>query len=59
MAVTGTGLSRLFNLEHNKFKIISCKNCGYSEFYRAKSTGAMNIIDFFFADKRIPTKRGA
>jgi predicted nucleic-acid-binding Zn-ribbon protein len=48
ISVAGTGLSRLFNLEHNEFKVVSCKNCGYSEFYRVKGSAVKNIIDLFF-----------
>ncbi|HEU4743467.1 MAG TPA: zinc ribbon domain-containing protein [Meiothermus sp.] len=32
-AATGTGLSRLFDIEHNVFIAASCQNCGYTEIY--------------------------
>lgn len=30
---TGSGLSRWFNYQRNKFIVVSCQHCGYSEFY--------------------------
>lgn len=32
-AATGTGLSRMFDIEHNVFIAASCLNCGYTEVY--------------------------
>ena len=32
-AATGTGLSKLFDIQHNKFIAVSCQNCGYTEVY--------------------------
>ncbi|WP_299429160.1 zinc ribbon domain-containing protein [uncultured Meiothermus sp.] len=32
-AATGTGLSRMFDIEHNVFIAASCENCGYTEVY--------------------------
>lgn len=48
VAMTGTGLSKMFDLQHNQFTVISCKNCGYSEFYNKKSSTGSNILDLFF-----------
>lgn len=50
IATTGTGLSRLFNLQHNQFLVVYCKNCGYSEFYHRESSKTVNIIDLFFGN---------
>lgn len=44
VAMTGSGL----DLQHNKFLVIYCKNCGYSEFYNRKSLTAGNVLDLFF-----------
>lgn len=33
LAMSGTGLSRLFDIQHNRYIFASCKNCGYSEVY--------------------------
>ncbi|GAB3340087.1 zinc ribbon domain-containing protein [Larkinella ripae] len=33
IATTGTGLSRIFDIEHNVFIACSCARCSYTEFY--------------------------
>ena len=48
VAMTGTGLSKMFDIQHNQFIVVSCNNCGYSEFYNKKSSTASNILDLFF-----------
>lgn len=48
VAMTGTGLSKVFDIQHNQFIVVYCKNCGYSEFYNKQSSAASNIIDLFF-----------
>ncbi|CAG9621560.1 zinc ribbon domain-containing protein [Sutcliffiella rhizosphaerae] len=48
IATTGTGLSKMFDIQHNRFIVVCCKNCGYSEFYSKESSTASNVIDFFF-----------
>ncbi len=47
-ATTGTGLSKLFDVQHNRFLVVYCKNCGYSELYNKQSSTAGNILDLFF-----------
>lgn len=48
VAMTGTGLSKLFDVQNNQFIAVYCKNCGYSEFYNKESSKASNILDLFF-----------
>jgi len=48
VAMTGTGLSKLFDVQHNTFIVVFCKKCGYSEFYNKKSSTSSNILDLFF-----------
>lgn len=48
IATTGAGLSKIFDVQHNKFLVVYCKNCGYSELYNRKSSMAANVIDLFF-----------
>lgn len=48
IATTGTGLSKMFDIQHNKFLVVYCKNCGYSEFYNKETSTDSNVIDFFF-----------
>ncbi len=33
VAMSGTGLSKLFDIEHNHFLFVSCMNCGFVEIY--------------------------
>ena len=42
---TGSGLSRFFNLQNQKFATLSCSNCGYTELYRMDGGGVGNILD--------------
>ncbi|SMB84904.1 hypothetical protein SAMN00017405_1573 [Desulfonispora thiosulfatigenes DSM 11270] len=48
ISTTGTGLSKLFDVQNNKFLVVYCKNCGYCEFYNKEASLASNVIDFFF-----------
>jgi predicted nucleic-acid-binding Zn-ribbon protein len=48
VAMTGTGLSKLMDIQHNQFLVVYCKNCGYSEFYNKKSSFASNLLDLFW-----------
>ncbi|MCM3706707.1 MULTISPECIES: zinc ribbon domain-containing protein [Cytobacillus] len=48
VAMTGTGLSKMFDVQHNRFLVVYCKKCGYSEFYNRNSSMAGNVLDFFF-----------
>ena len=45
IATSGTGLTKLFDVQNRKFVVVSCAECGYSELYKGQSTG--NAIDFF------------
>ncbi len=33
IAATGTGLSKLLDIQHNQFITVSCSHCGYTEIY--------------------------
>lgn len=48
VAMSGTGLSKIFDIQHNQFIVAYCRSCGYSEFYKRTSSTAGNVIDFFF-----------
>ncbi|UTR17000.1 zinc ribbon domain-containing protein [Salipaludibacillus sp. LMS25] len=48
VAMTGTGLSKMFDIQHNQFTVVYCKGCGYSEFYNRKSSTGSNVLDLFF-----------
>jgi predicted nucleic-acid-binding Zn-ribbon protein len=51
-AATGTGLSKLFDIQHNVFIAVSCGQCGFTELYNPevlegkKNLG--NILDLIF-----------
>jgi len=48
IATTGTGVSKLMNLQHNHFLVVYCKSCGYAEFYHKQSSLGSNLLDLFF-----------
>jgi predicted nucleic-acid-binding Zn-ribbon protein len=54
VAMTGTGLSKLFDIEHNHFLFVSCNNCGFVEVYdpdvlNGKKSGSLGtIMDILF-----------
>jgi predicted nucleic-acid-binding Zn-ribbon protein len=45
IATSGTGLTKMFDVQNRSFLVVSCANCGYSELYKGQSSG--NAIDFF------------
>jgi len=52
IAATGTGFSRLLDIQHNHFVAVSCNNCGYTELFNPeilegkRNLGA--VIDILF-----------
>lgn len=48
VAMTGTGLSKMLDIQKNKFLVVYCKKCGYSEFYNREASLGGNILDLFF-----------
>lgn len=48
IATTGSGLSKIFDLQNRKFTTVSCGRCGYTEMYKGnKSSTIENIFDLF------------
>jgi len=47
IATTGNGLSKFFDIQTNKFQVVSCTNCGYSELYRDTGSRGNDIVDVF------------
>ncbi|MDV7348485.1 zinc ribbon domain-containing protein [Halorubrum distributum] len=45
IATSGTGLTKMFDVQNRRFVVVSCAECGYSELYKGQSSG--NAIDFF------------
>ena len=53
LAMTGTGLSKMFDIQHNYFLFVSCKHCGFTEVYNSNvlkgNRGQLgNILDILF-----------
>lgn len=47
---TGGNFARLFDIQNKKFITVSCKNCGYTELYKASGDKEMDILDFLLSD---------
>jgi len=47
ISTTGGGLSKMFDIQTNSFKVVSCTNCGYSELYQDTTSGSSDIVDVF------------
>ncbi|SER25592.1 zinc ribbon domain-containing protein [Natrinema salaciae] len=45
ISTTGSGLSKMFDIQNRSFMVVSCRNCGYSELYKGQSSGDM--VDLF------------
>ncbi|MWG35195.1 zinc ribbon domain-containing protein [Halomarina oriensis] len=48
ISTTGSGLSKMFDIQTNRFKVVSCTNCGYSELYRDVGSSGSDLADVFF-----------
>lgn len=47
MRATGGILSKLFDVQRNRFTIVTCEQCRYTEMYKAEQSMLGNIFDFF------------
>ena len=47
ISTTGGGLSKFLDVQTNRFTVVSCTNCGYSELYRDVGSGASDFVDVF------------
>lgn len=48
ICVTTDGLAKIFDVQNKKYLAVTCKNCGYTEFYAKSVSTSSNVIDFFF-----------
>ena len=52
ISASGTGLSKMFDIQHNTFIAASCSNCGYTEIYNPEilegKDKAGAILDILF-----------
>lgn len=44
---TGGNFAKIFDVQNKKFITVSCRNCGYTELYKANTSTGWNILDFF------------
>ncbi|MGD8188517.1 zinc ribbon domain-containing protein [Brevibacillus ginsengisoli] len=49
MSATGGVLSRMLDVHYQRYSVVSCNSCGYSEFYKQDSLLSNNILDLFFS----------
>ena len=47
MRATGGILSKIFDVQTQKFTSVTCDRCKYTEFYKASTQALSNIFDFF------------
>lgn len=45
---TGNTLSKLFDVQTEKFETITCTRCGYTEIYKRHSSTGENLVDLLF-----------
>ena len=54
VAMSGTGISRLFEIQPYRYAFASCRNCGYTEIFSLKvlegRDDAGDLLDILFAD---------
>ncbi len=52
--MSGTGLSRLFEVQPYRYAFVSCNNCGYTEVYNLSTLQGRDdlgtILDILFAN---------
>lgn len=54
LSMTGSGITKLLDIQPYKYLFISCNNCGYTEVFNAKilegkKDTAMDIFDILFS----------
>ena len=47
MRATGGTLSKIFDVQTEKFTAVTCEKCTYTEFYKTKTSAISNVFDFF------------
>jgi predicted nucleic-acid-binding Zn-ribbon protein len=54
LAMSGTGLSRLFEIQPYRYAFVSCNNCGYTEVYNLRTLEGKDdlgtFLEILFAD---------
>ncbi len=51
VSMSGVGLSRLLDIQMNKYILVSCNHCGYTEVYdyNKVESGGMDLLDILFS----------
>jgi len=44
---TGGNFAKIFDVQNKRFTTVSCTRCSFTEIYRTRSSGLMNVFDFF------------
>ena len=47
MRATGGTLSKIFDVQTQKFSSVTCERCSYTEFYKTKTSALSNVFDLF------------
>ncbi|TVZ56245.1 hypothetical protein OD91_1527 [Lutibacter sp. Hel_I_33_5] len=47
LRATGGTLSKIFDIQNQKYSSVTCERCSYTEFYKAETGALSNIFDFF------------
>lgn len=47
LAMTGTGISRLLEIQHHRYAFASCQNCGYTEVYNLRTLDGKDNLGKF------------
>ena len=47
MRATGGILSKIFDVQTQKFTSVTCERCTYTEFFKTKTSAISNIFDLF------------
>ncbi len=54
LSMSGTGVSRLFDIQPYRYAFVSCANCGYTEVFNLKTLAGKDdlglFLDILFAD---------
>ena len=54
LAMSGTGLSRLMEIQAHRYAFVSCRNCGYTEVYDLKTLEGKDnlgtLLEILFSD---------
>ncbi len=47
IATTGSGWSKIFDMQNRKFTAVTCVHCTYTEFYKSSTSKLGNVFDLF------------